>query len=54
MEGLPPAFTQATRAWLASRFPAPTDVQSRGWPLLAAGRHALLVAPTGSGKTLAA
>ncbi|MFO0691805.1 MAG: DEAD/DEAH box helicase [Myxococcota bacterium] len=54
---MPPAsapFAPATRAWLARRFAAPTPVQARGWPLLAAGHHALLVAPTGSGKTLAA
>ncbi|MBK7952183.1 MAG: DEAD/DEAH box helicase [Deltaproteobacteria bacterium] len=54
---MPPAsalFTPATRAWLERRFAAPTPVQSRGWPILAAGRHALLIAPTGSGKTLAA
>ena len=29
-------------------------VQARGWPLIASGSNALLVAPTGSGKTLAA
>ncbi len=54
MDGLPPAFAQATRAWLASQFDAPTPVQVQGWPRLAAGDNALLVAPTGSGKTLAA
>ena len=54
MDGLPPAFAPATRAWLASNFEAPTPVQAQGWPRLAAGEHALLVAPTGSGKTLAA
>jgi ATP-dependent Lhr-like helicase len=54
MPGTTDLFTPATRAWLASRFPAPTAVQARGWPILAAGRHALLIAPTGSGKTLAA
>ena len=54
MDGLSPAFAPATRAWLASNFAAPTPVQAQGWPRLAAGEHALLVAPTGSGKTLAA
>ncbi len=54
MDGLPPAFAPATRAWLASHFEAPTPVQAQGWPRLAAGENALLVAPTGSGKTLAA
>ena len=34
--------------------PAPTDVQTRSWPVIAAGRHALITAPTGSGKTLTA
>ena len=43
-----------TRTWFEASFPAPTEVQSRGWAKIAAGEHALLVAPTGSGKTLAA
>jgi len=54
MEGLPQSFAPATRAWLESAFATPTAVQQRGWPLLASGHHALLLAPTGSGKTLAA
>lgn len=54
MDGLPPAFAPATRAWLASQFEAPTRVQAQGWPRLVARENALLVAPTGSGKTLAA
>ncbi|MEZ4332542.1 MAG: DEAD/DEAH box helicase [Myxococcota bacterium] len=54
MAGPLDVFAPATRAWLGERFDAPTPVQARGWPLLAAGGHALLVAPTGSGKTLAA
>lgn len=54
MEGLPESFAPATRAWLESAFATPTAVQRRGWPLLASGHHALLLAPTGSGKTLAA
>ena len=54
MDDLPERFDAATRAWLTKRFDAPTDVQEQGWPLLASGRNALLVAPTGSGKTLAA
>ena len=40
--------------WFRSRFERPTPVQESGWEAIAAGRHALLVAPTGSGKTLAA
>ena len=47
-------FHEATERWFADNFDAPTDVQAKGWPLIASGRHALLVAPTGSGKTLAA
>jgi ATP-dependent Lhr-like helicase len=47
-------FSAATQAWFANAFDAPTRVQSQGWPRLARGEHALLLAPTGSGKTLAA
>ncbi|HTW88450.1 MAG TPA: DEAD/DEAH box helicase [Candidatus Binataceae bacterium] len=53
------AFHPAIRAWFEQRFGAPSEVQARGWPLIAAGagaggHHVLLCAPTGSGKTLAA
>jgi ATP-dependent Lhr-like helicase len=48
------AFSPATRRWFEDGFATPTRVQAGAWPLLAAGRHTLLVAPTGSGKTLAA
>src|SRR5690606_20966475 len=51
---LPPAFSPATRAWFEASFAAPTPVQAQGWARIAAGEHALLLAPTGSGKTLAA
>lgn len=47
-------FADPTRDWMGRSFAAPTPVQTRGWPVIASGRHALLVAPTGSGKTLAA
>ncbi len=47
-------FGLATRTWFDSEFAAPTPVQERGWRQIAAGDHALLIAPTGSGKTLAA
>src|ERR1700733_4902752 len=40
--------------WFRSRFSAPTEAQTQGWPSIAAGRHTLIAAPTGSGKTLAA
>jgi ATP-dependent Lhr-like helicase len=51
---LNPAFHPATRRWFEDNFPAPTEVQRRGWDSIIAGHHSLLVAPTGSGKTLAA
>ncbi|QDU83249.1 putative ATP-dependent helicase Lhr [Planctomycetes bacterium Pla163] len=47
-------FSPATARWFEDSFAAPTAVQRRGWERIAAGEHALLVAPTGSGKTLAA
>lgn len=47
-------FAEPTRVWFDEQFPHATDVQARGWPVIARGAHALLVAPTGSGKTLAA
>ncbi|MBM4383813.1 MAG: DEAD/DEAH box helicase [Deltaproteobacteria bacterium] len=47
-------FSPAAREWFASAFAAATPVQRDGWARIAAGEHALLLAPTGSGKTLAA
>jgi ATP-dependent helicase Lhr and Lhr-like helicase len=47
-------FSPAARAWFDGNFAGATRVQREGWPVLAAGRNALLIAPTGSGKTLAA
>ncbi len=44
----------AVRRWFAEAFEAPTRAQSLAWPVLSAGKSALLLAPTGSGKTLAA
>ena len=38
----------------AGAFEAPTAAQIGAWEAIAAGKHALVVAPTGSGKTLAA
>lgn len=46
-------FSTATLAWFDAVFPAPTEIQRRGWAAIAAGQHTLLIAPTGSGKTLA-
>ncbi len=48
------SFSKPVRRWFDDTFPGPTRVQEMGWPALARGRNALLVAPTGSGKTLAA
>jgi ATP-dependent Lhr-like helicase len=47
-------FSPAVRHWFEASFAGPTRVQAAGWPVIASGRHALLVAPTGTGKTLAA
>jgi ATP-dependent Lhr-like helicase len=47
-------FHPAVARWFASRFREPTEPQRRAWPLIAAGRDALIAAPTGSGKTFAA
>jgi ATP-dependent Lhr-like helicase len=47
-------FSEPVRAWFATSFAAPTAAQEQGWPAIAAGDHALILAPTGSGKTLAA
>jgi ATP-dependent Lhr-like helicase len=47
-------FHPIVRDWFGRSFPEPTDAQAQGWPAIAAGHHALILAPTGSGKTLAA
>ncbi|MDP9443366.1 MAG: DEAD/DEAH box helicase, partial [Actinomycetota bacterium] len=47
-------FSAPTRAWFEASFAAPTPAQTGAWHAIAAGRHALVVAPTGSGKTLSA
>ncbi|WP_421084670.1 Lhr family helicase [Rothia nasimurium] len=47
-------FSPATRRWFEGAFSAPTAAQAGAWEAIAAGRHALIVAPTGSGKTLSA
>ena len=48
------SFHPLVQSWFRSRFEAPTEAQSLGWPAIAQGRHTLIAAPTGSGKTLAA
>ncbi len=40
--------------WFANAVGEPTVVQRSAWPVLRAGRHALLIASTGQGKSLAA
>ncbi|HSL18985.1 MAG TPA: DEAD/DEAH box helicase, partial [Methylomirabilota bacterium] len=47
-------FSPPVADWFRTRFGAPTDIQARAWPRIAAGEHVLVTAPTGSGKTLAA
>ena len=47
-----PGFSDPTRVWFAAAFAAPTAAQVGAWDAIAAGKHALVVAPTGSGKTL--
>ncbi|GAA2038897.1 ATP-dependent helicase [Agromyces tropicus] len=54
MTGALDSFAPATRAWFTESFHEPTPVQDAAWQAIAAGEHALVVAPTGSGKTLAA
>jgi len=47
-------FHPVTAAWFRAVFDAPTQPQSLGWPAIARGESALILAPTGTGKTLAA
>lgn len=47
-------FLPPVASWFSRRFGSPTPPQTLGWPVIAAGRSALIVSPTGSGKTLAA
>src|SRR6266567_3558456 len=47
-------FHPAVARWFESRFRDPTEPQRGAWPIIQAGRHALIAAPTGSGKTFAA
>ncbi|MDX1511719.1 MAG: DEAD/DEAH box helicase, partial [Nitriliruptorales bacterium] len=47
-------FSPATREWFGTTFREPTAAQAQGWPAIANGDHALILAPTGSGKTLTA
>ncbi len=47
-------FHPAVAAWFGASFAAPTRPQALGWPAIARGESALILAPTGTGKTLAA
>ena len=47
-------FHPAVVSWFIRHFAAPTEAQTRAWPLLKARRSTLVAAPTGSGKTLTA
>ncbi|MGH3826481.1 MAG: DEAD/DEAH box helicase, partial [Pseudonocardiaceae bacterium] len=47
-------FSAAVREWFEGAFAGATAAQEGAWRAVAAGEHALVVAPTGSGKTLAA
>jgi ATP-dependent Lhr-like helicase len=47
-------FLPPVQTWFTQALGQPTPVQRAGWPVIAAGASALLLAPTGSGKTLAA
>jgi len=40
--------------WFTETYGKPTAVQEEAWPLIAAGKDILAIAPTGSGKTLTA
>src|SRR5437867_1959250 len=47
-------FHPVVARWFESRFRDPTEPQRGAWPIIQAGRDALIAAPTGSGKTFAA
>jgi ATP-dependent Lhr-like helicase len=47
-------FHPVTAEWFKAVFDAPTAPQRMGWPAIARGESALILAPTGTGKTLAA
>jgi len=47
-------FHPIVRAWFTETLGAPSAPQLGGWPAIASGENALILAPTGTGKTLAA
>src|ERR1700679_3363297 len=48
------SFHPVTAEWFQHAYGQPTTPQRMGWPVIARGESALLLAPTGSGKTLTA
>ena len=53
----PPAlrgFHPLVRRWFTDTLGTPSAPQEQGWPAIASGENALILAPTGTGKTLAA
>ena len=53
-DGVFAGFHPVTAEWFQAVFDAPTAPQRMGWPVIARGESALILAPTGSGKTLTA
>jgi ATP-dependent Lhr-like helicase len=47
-------FHPVTAEWFQAVFDEPTAPQQLGWPVIARGESALILAPTGTGKTLTA
>lgn len=47
-------FHPLVREWFEQSLGAASPPQREGWPAIASGNHALILAPTGTGKTLAA
>src|ERR1700742_627770 len=47
-------FHPVTATWFSRAYGQPTPPQRMGWPVIARGESALILAPTGSGKTLTA
>ena len=47
-------FHPITAEWFSAVFDNPTAPQRLGWPVIARGENALILAPTGTGKTLTA
>ncbi len=47
-------FHPITAEWFQAVFDEPTAPQRLGWPVIARGESALILAPTGTGKTLTA